>query len=339
MIAVEATIEEFEQGAWVADLVSLEEFDGSFDLGDVTWTGAKVSSNKEGDRNYTRVVGGAGKLSAVLEDKYYDGSVTLQAAVQDICREAKSETFGGAVAGVQLTTYERLKGPAYTALDALASALAMMWWVGRDGGVNVQLARPVAALADGLRVAVDANSVTLADPKGVELGGTYGDDAPQPIRHIRWMFSNATLKAQIYFVPFLFRAPVQTSYDCLYNAAVDKDNGDGTIDVIAAARFGVTKVPLFCGVPGSKVKVKGGEQVMLGFFGGDPQKPYAVAMAQDTSAAKKVGRVGDKVTVTIPAGSFLVSCSGTPAVGVTNVNPVDVDGTIKAGTERLMVGD
>ncbi len=98
-------------------------------------------------------------------------------------------------------------------------------------------------------------------------------------------------------------------------------------------------MPLLCGVPGAKVTVNAGELVTVGFFAGDPQKPFAMAMAQNTSATKSVARNGDTCKVTIPAGSFLISCSGSPAVGVSNVNPIDVTGTITSGSDRLKVGD
>lgn len=54
----------------------------------------------------------------------------------------------------------------------------------------------------------------------------------------------------------------------------------------------------------------------------------------------KTARDGDPVTVTIPAGSFIVSVSGgsgSPAVGVLNPTPVDVDGTITDGTDEVLM--
>ena len=54
---------------------------------------------------------------------------------------------------------------------------------------------------------------------------------------------------------------------------------------------------------------------------------------------KEAARNGDKVTVTIPTGTFIVSVSGgsgSPAVGVLNPSPIDVDGTIKEGTSEVL---
>ena len=337
MIVVEAMIEEFEQGAWVADLLSVEQYDGSFDFSGETWTGAMVSERLEFERWHTRVVGGAGNLGAQVLDKFYSGQVSLQVAAQDVCREC-SEAFGSAQPGVFLTTLDRLKGPARGALDSLALAFDLIWWVGRDGNVNVRT-RPPASEAKGSRVSSAADSVLLVEPESLVIGSTYDS---KPVRHIRWEYSAKRFAARVYFVPFVFRAPVETRYDRVYSALVDKDNGDGTIDVIADQRFGVTKVRLFGGVPGSTVKMNSGEVVMLGFFAGDPQKPYAMAMAQKT-ASKAVARKDDTVKVTIDAagmitlgGQLTAPPGGGPCVGS---GTLDITGTITSGSERLKVGD
>ena len=53
----------------------------------------------------------------------------------------------------------------------------------------------------------------------------------------------------------------------------------------------------------------------------------------------EAARNGDAVRVTIPTGTFIVSVSGgsgSPAVGVLNPAPVDVDGTIQEGTNEVL---
>ncbi len=342
MKLLSAVIEEFESGTWVADIVSLDAFDGSFEIAGVTWTGTAVSTRLEFEQHHSRVVGGGNGLAAVLADKFYDGNVSLQAAVSDVCRQS-GETFGSATPGAFLTSFERLRGPAYAALDSIAEAFESLWWIGRDGSLNMKTQRDTGPLATGSRVSSVSDSVLLVEPKDVQLGGTYGDDS-KVIRHVRWDFSAEHFEARLYFIPFIFRAPTQTDYDSHYDALVDRDNGDGTIDVIASGRFGVTKVKLFCGVPGSKVKVNPGEMVTLGFFGGDPQKPYCVAMAQSSTATKEVARNGDSVKVTINSANisslapFIISTpGGGPCSGIPG--SVDVTGTITSGSERLKVGD
>lgn len=339
MKILEATVQEFESGTWVADLVSLEAFDGSFELGGSTWVGTAVSEQLEFQRYHTKVVGGKNGLGKALLDKFYDGNVSLQTAVGDICRQC-GETFGSATPGTFLSTFERLRGPAYTALDSIADAFESIWWIGRDGALNVKAARDPGPKATGSRVSSSSDSVLLIEPVDLQLGGTYGDTS-KTIRHIRWEYDSNSFEARVYFVPFIFKAPTRNDYDGLYDALVDRDNGDGTIDVIADGRFGVTKVKLFCGVPGSKVKVNGGEMVTLGFFGSDPQKPFCVAMAQDTTATKAVARKGD--TIKIPSGTVFTVTAPVVGGGGGAVNSItlnaDAVGEITSGSERLKVGD
>jgi hypothetical protein len=220
--------------------------------------------------------------------------VSLGAAVQEICTNG-AELFGSATPGVMLQTYERLRDTVAGALDRLADENQMIWWVDRDGSLHMAATRPPAGLADGVRVDPQTDgSVTLVNPEGVVLGATYQG---KPIRHIRWTMTADRQQAQIYFVPFLFPTPQkQTIYSCHYSAKVDTDNGDGTIDVIADGRFGVTKVPLMSGIPGSKITVKPGELVTLGFLGGNPRAPYAIAHGQISSAQKLVARKTDPIT-------------------------------------------
>jgi hypothetical protein len=344
MTMLEATIEEFEQGAWVANLVTTDPFSGTFTLQDgTTWIGAKVSESVDRGRYFTLVVGGANGLGKKVADQYYSGRVSIQAAVQQICTSV-GEIFGGAQPGEFLSTYVRILGTAAEALNAIADAFTAIWWIGRDGQLQLRAARPPAATATGVQDINSADvdgSVELLNPQGVVLGALYGQTTPQTIRHIRWRMSPDRFSARVFFVPFIFRPPTQNKYAALYNARVDSDNGDGTLNVIADARFGVTKVPLFCGVPGSKVKMLPGEQVTLGFFGNDPQKPFCVAMAQDTnvSPTKKTARNGDSVQITITPANVLTMALTSSAGPVTAGAPVTVDGMITSGSSRLLIGD
>lgn len=348
MKLVDLVIEEYEVGTWVANAVSLEAFDGDLSFGELSWSGAKVSESFEQERYRTTIVGGAGNLGVTLLDKFYTGRVSLQTAVQDACREA-SEAFGSAVAGSFLSTFERLKGTLAQSLDALANAFALVWWIDRDGNLQMQAARDVGPEATGQRVSVASDSVLLVNPVDVQVGGTYEG---KTIRHVRWSYNAERFAAEIYFLPFVYRAPVDKRYASLESARVDRDNGDGTIDVIVGARYGLTKVPLFCGVPGSKVQVRGGEEVSVGYFGGDPQKPYAVSMAQNTAATKQVARKGDTVGAGTLAfafvpGSGAASLSvtytpgdgGAPQVIASGSGTITIGEKITSGSDRLKVGD
>lgn len=364
MNLLEAHIEEFEQGTWVADLVTDAAFTGMFQLPDgSTWIGKAVSQREDRSLHFTKVVGGQAGLGKVVGDTFYQGQISLQIAVTALCKSI-GETPGAIAPGVFLTQYQQLIDIGSQALDAMAKAAGgavspgaepLLWWIDRTGLLQMKLpdplyrsrsqAGPASGIQDMETVDVDG-SVELVTPNGAVLGATYGTP-PQAVRHIRWKLTQDRFTARLFFFPFIFRPPTQRKYDATHNAKVTKDNGDGTVDVYVyrspsdgkSPAFGVQQVRLFCGVPHSKAKCDAGDEVTFGWFGGDPQKPYAVAMAQDTTATKKVARSTDPVKVTIPAMSFLVSCSGSPAVGVLNPNPVDVTGTITDGSERLKVGD
>lgn len=347
---IDIVIEEYEQGTWVAEVTDLVPFVGSVVInGTDTWIGTAKSTQQEAEKFLTKVVGGRGGLSTAIPDWYSKGSVSLAAALATICTNA-GETLGAVQAGKILPVYQRLRGTAAQALDELATTLNLIWWIGRDGTVNMATQRPVGPIATGVQEDGGGDdSVTLIEPIGVQIGGTYNG---QTIRHIRWHQNGDRYAAQIYFVPFLFRSPLeQSTYACQYDAKVDKNNGDGTIDVIAAGRFGVTKVPLYAGVPGAKITVKPGELVTLGFLGANPQAPYAVAHGQNSAATKLVARVKDLVD----AGTFQFASSiatdlvvtWTPGPGIIPPTPVvapvgsplPVKGIITSGSARIALDD
>jgi hypothetical protein len=368
---IEAQIEEFQQATWVADLVSAMSFGGSgtFTLNDgSTWTGATVSERFDVYRYHTRVVGGAGKLGAIVQDKFYSGNVSLQVAVGDICNEG-GESIGQVAPGIILTTYQRQQGTVAAALNQLAAEFGMIWWIDRNGLVNMNTARPTSGDANGTRISSDVDaSIVLVDPVSVVLGASYDSSdstaAMKAIQHVRWRQTDKQFSAEIYPVPFLYRPPTLTVYERMYNARVDKDNGDGTIDVIVDQRFGVTAVPFFCGVPHSKTKLDGGDQVTFGFFGGNPNAPFATTTAQDTTATKQVARNGDSTQsgesddstfwnwmqafMTIVQGAPIPEPgNGSPSAFQTALQaafaaspfPSSLTGKITSGSDRLKVGD
>lgn len=382
MTLLEAHVEEFEQGTWVADLIADQAFAGSFQLQDgSTWVGTKVSEISDRGRYFTKVVGGTGSLGATVLDAFYQGKVSLQVIVNAVCGAAggakdKGELVGSIAPGLFLEQYQRFVGFRSEALDAIAKAAGgaatpgadpLLWWIGRDGRLQMQVPNPafgsrsntklVTGTQDMDKVDVDA-SVELVSPTNAELGAMYGTPA-QAVRHIRWKMLPNSFTARLFFVPFIFRSPVQTKYDRMYDAKIVSDNGDGTVDVLAyrspsegkAPAFAVSKVQLFCGVPGSKVKMNAGEEVMLGFFGGDPQKPFCSSMKQDSTVAptKKVARNGDSINagtltgVAPPGGGAVVftytpGSSGVPVPGPPGPT-ANLSGVITSGSARILIGD
>lgn len=366
---VKAVVDEFENGSWIADLHSMQSFgsSGTFILPDgSSWTGATLSERIEFDLYHTRVVGGAGKLGASLLDKYYQGNVTAQVALGDICNEA-GESAGTVPAGIVMNTFQRQAGITSEALQALADVFQFLWWIDRAGLVNMAATRPTGSDATGLRISSDTDgSATITQPVGVKLGVGYETGQPTAIpviRHVRFLVTPQVFSAHIFPYPFLFVPPSQSKYDRHYSAVVTADNGDGTVDVKADARFGVSKVRIFCGVPGSKIEMKAGEEVTLFFLAGDPRKPCCASMAQDTNATKQVGRKGDSIgsgsaddstfwnwfsafqaAMAVPA---VEPGNGSPSGFQTILNaafasapfPSSLTGKITSGSDRLKVGD
>ena len=76
------------------------------------------------------------------------------------------------------------------------------------------------------------------------------------------------------------------------------------------------------------------------FVDGNPAKPKctwcqpAPVSAAIAGGGPAAGRVGDAVKVTIPEGTFLTAATG----GVLNDAPVDVTGTITAGSSKVTCG-
>jgi hypothetical protein len=135
-------------------------------------------------------------------------------------------------------------------------------------------------------------------------------------------------------------------YLALYPARVVAQNADGTLELkVDDARVGgLSKVAIRYGIPGVKAEVAANSRVLLGFEGGDPQRPVATlwelteATLIFNGGTQKVARVDDEVEVTIPAGSFIVEVtggSGAPALGVSNATPVTVTGKINAGADKV----
>lgn len=380
MSLLEAHIEEFEQGTWVADLIADQPFAGTFTLPDgSTWIGTKVSETQDRGRYFSKVLGGQASLGKVVLDQFYQGQSSLQIIVSSVCSPGPTvgdlgELLGSVPPGVFLSQYQRLVGQRGEVLDAIATAAGgavapgsdpLLWWVGREGTLQMQIPDPaygsrtpqpfVTGTQNMDKVDVDG-SVELVTPSGAVLGALYGTPA-MPVRHMRWKYTPSSFSVRIYFVPFIFRSPKQTKYDRTYDAKIVADHGDGTVDVIAyrspsegkSPAFGVSNIQLFCGVPGSRVTMQAGEEVTLGFFGGDPQKPFAMAMKQDATVltTKKVARNGDSVNVgTISltvAGSATLAGTYTAPDGSTTAivsgTPFPVSGLINSGSARLLVGD
>jgi hypothetical protein len=323
---ISGIVEEFAQGAWIADIQTVEPTEGRFSLADEEWAGTVLVEKEDGGRWYSRLIAGAGGTLTELPDRYYEGTVTVSRIVEEIC-SASGEAFGSAPTDVVVTTYHRMKATAGQALVRLCATLGLVWWIDRSGRVHVASARPEPASAiEGIRTSTDTDGgVTLANTEGAVPGARY---AGEVVKSIRWIISPTREAAACYFTEEI--PPDPLDYLKTYTAKVERQNADGSVDVIVAGRFGVTHVQLLSGIPTSEIVLLEGDQVTLGFYGGDPRAPWAIATAQ-VSGGMGVVRVGDEVAlgefflqmVPGPSGSSVLYWRAPGAVlGVTPWTPI-----------------
>lgn len=177
-----------------------------------------------------------------------------------------------------------------------------------------------------------------------------------------------SLSAQI--VALVEQASERFRWHSIYPARVSQQDDDGTLQVELddASMPGLTRVPIRTFVPGASVRVAADARVHVLFEGGYPSKPCAAlfdgsasqlteltittadgaelklsegdvevtpgdgSVVRVAGGGARIGRVGDSVRVTIPAGTFVTQVTG-QAAGVLNPAGVDVHGEITEGAE------
>ena len=285
-------IEVFERGAWVADVVLPDPYEGSFEVGGDPWTGTAMQTRSEGGSEYLRIVGGKGKLGSVLVEKWYRGGGTGNTIAGDICKAA------GEASDISLPArapqYWRHKGPAGRQLDILCDLLLSNWWVDRSGIVKAGV-REGAAIDLALpRIASDTDgSVTLSveTTKGIDVGMTYDG---RTVRHVRFVFAGNRTLAELSFTPLVLADTERPlDYTRPHKAVVESQASNGTLTVIVDGRFTLSAVVWLGGIP-AKIKINPGDLVTCGFWNGDPRQPYAHSLVMLTAGAPSA-RVQDPV--------------------------------------------
>jgi hypothetical protein len=298
---ISGTVEEFYSGAWVADIVTSEKTNGTFTLAGTSWQGHVLSEVLSGGRWYSRILGGNGGLSKPLGEKHYRGSVPVLRVFDDILREA-GEISGTNDLSSRTTFYERGRGTAGQQLNRLAEVLNAKWWIDRNGSVTLSKARPGGEISEGdvllLSVEPDGTHIVNVQHAGsVKPGRTFRG---MPISHVRWIQDSKRAVAELE-IGFLNLPKRDDFYTRQYAAKVDRQQADGSLDLIVSERFMLTAVPLLVGLPSCKVVINPGDIVTVGFLNGDAQRPYAIGMYQ-SNGSLPVARVSD----TVAAGSILI---------------------------------
>lgn len=284
-----------ETGAALAGSVTVE-------LDGLSLTGTVVRSAPSDSRVSALIVGGAGGLSAELAPRYYKGSATVAKIAGDILREAGETLAAGsdpAVLATVVPTWQRAREPAGLALTRLLESVGAYWRTAPDGTI-LALAGETWAV-----VAPDHTKVPGSDPtRGARryawpettpadlLPGTTFDDAQ--VRYVEHELTPAGLRTEVRDVTpqgFLSRLRTFSArgewYSRLWAGVVDKQNADGTVDVVIAGAFGETQVPIRHGIPGVTVEVSQGQQILVGYEADDPKRPFAALWT--TSGTAKIG--------------------------------------------------
>jgi hypothetical protein len=229
----------------------------------------------EGGKYLVRVVGGKNGLKTALKERFYKGGANLTSVVRDILTAAGESGTTELVAPAP--TYQRQAATAGQALEKACDTFAATWWVDRSGAFHVATARPEGESATGTRIASDIDGSVLLQVQGsagIVPGLTYED---KTIKHLRWRLTPEKLIVEISFAAFSLPRH-NTDYLKQYSAKVDKQNTDGSLDLIVGGKFGLTQVTWLTGGPG-KVDAKQGDLVSVGFWEGDPRKPYAIGLS------------------------------------------------------------
>lgn len=305
-----AVVEVPYSGAWVADTTDTVDATGTFNLTDGrTWSGTVASRAKDGGRYHARIVGGKGKLGATLADKWYNGTLLSDTVAEDAISEA-GETLGASAIGQRIDSWQRKEGTLGQALAQLAATTGSVWWVGRDGTVNLAASRTgdtiQAATVSVISTDVDGSVLLNVLPGAPELrpGDTWNGVV---VRHVRWTLTPGNLTAALAFYD-LPTPELTLDYLRTYDARVDSQNDDGTVNVIVDQRFSVASVKWLSGLP-AKVTINPGDQLTLCWLGGDPQYPVCMGVPQ-TAGTKAASGIGD----TVDCGTFIFPTSSLPSV-------------------------
>lgn len=254
--------------------------------------------------------------------------------------------------------WHRHTGPASQAVADIARAAGYAWRVRPDGtlwlGVDTWSTVTPASPVDVLDELPEVGRITLAgDTLDIAPGQTLALRGRDPVR-VGCVEHRATADdVQTVVVAereggtllaalerLLGRLTRRVDYTALWPARVVAQRGDGTLDLVPDS----PRVAPCQGVPyrtlrGLSVDVPAGARVLLGYEGGDPARPYALAWEIGDATSVRVNggtrsaaRDGDSVSVTIPAGAVLVSSPGGP---IPSPAPITLSGTITSGTTAL----
>lgn len=309
-----ATIDEPREGIWHA---SLELDEGelpsglvTIDLDGVSFTGTVMAarSGEESGRLLVRVQGGGGALQSDIPAQGYE-QPSLATVLGGILAATGDTLSGDSVdlAGVIVSRWTRLAGPANRALQAVARATGYVWRTTRAGEVFFGADKFSEVDVPHLELDQDPRgaSMLIAPEDGalVAPGTTF---LGRPVTHVRTEVTGEGVRQTLRFdddrVRGVWQRLVETIvgdrlvYGELHPATVVVQRADGTVDVQpddpdlgTLAGVGIRN-----GLPGVKVLVEPGARVRLGFDDARPDRPF-VALWDAATDGSPIARVDDDV--------------------------------------------
>lgn len=190
-------------GLWAADLV-LEDSAPSVGAGcnlvvaGTTRTGTVIASGAPYQQARCRLVGGAAKMSTILDPSDYRGYLACD-ILSDILSTAGESVGTVSLLDVYLQHWSRVKEPAYRAVQRLLRAAGMdgvvqtswsdlTWRVGRDGKINIYRdSWPTLNMdEDDLKVLsyLPTENVAQVAPETGELEPGYGLEVFEVVRKV-----------------------------------------------------------------------------------------------------------------------------------------------------------
>jgi len=391
---VSMTVTHHQRGPWTAEVVvdGDEELSGStsITIGDVTYTGTVTESTAFAGRVTASIVGGGGGLGAAVPAQQFVGAPvrliagSLAALVGEAL--APASMLDSDVADQPVESYAAASQTLGQILDDLCAPHGATWRTIDDGTIWLGVDDWSTSVTDDeldvleelfhsqIEVADDALRLRPGHVLSYTIGGETRSRRVVAVTH-RWGAERA--RSRVWTAPdgtsisgslpgLITRVVEQRMPDPIYHqihaARVQSQSSDGTLQVYPDD----SRVPPMVGVPfrgtpGIRVTFKRGARVRVGFEGGDPRCPFAMA-ANDSvdgvdtieiesgattkikgdvelgnSAANPIATVGSVVQVTLPVlvagpppGALPVTDAATGA-GATPATPITAVGIVVGG--------
>lgn len=320
--------------AWTVDLTA-DLSDASKLTGAVTvdindgalqYKGTAVAVDVFADTVRARIVAGAAGLSKQATPKFYQ-SPSIKIILQDLLAaagETLSSTADSSVLGSRLQTWTVIAMPVADAIGMLMDEVGASWrmlpdgtfWCGSETWSDSGLTYTIEKEDHAHRNLVVTMEAPLLLP-GTSLGGrkiSYVEShvGSHEVTCTAWLATSgsadrirdpmvATTKSAVphldYLAPFRCRVAAQSS---------DLTTLDLIPDDARLPAAGFKSIPLRHGLPGCKVQVSAGTYVLLGWMGGDPQKPFC-SLWEGGESPQKIQLAG---THPLPMWDTFLTASG-----------------------------